>query len=1619
MIKRADVTRFFKTCLLGMGLLGFLRSFSFAAVDLDVVVKNPSAVGIEGVQVAAIHFSSNGPDGVVTRFAVTDSTGVAHFGGANALVDNNDYEIYVTSQGYSPTIRDQFNNPDPSGHFHIFGQGIVAQPVNITLTSGLANVGEIDVSFTNASANTLLFGNINPASGQSTDSIAFGMVSSGAGSGTLKIYNVPFALANTYSVGSYDPVKNKGVGKKVDQVLNSGNPLISYTGGAGFDFDNSIPPQRAENVAQQNGTSGNLSFEGVVVDTATGNPVPFAGLNFQYQLYPPPDQGSTVGGGIWTNADANGHFQFFGLSTGAYLAQVYPGCGGTGTAYEGFRSTGSFGATPNQSTFGVYDFLYTDTQTVVSRSIGLRQAPAGTGTIAVYVKDSNGFPLPQSWISLWNDGTQWETSGSCTAPGSPTRISNPGLSCANLQATTGYALISNVLSGNYTIQANTQFSQNQGTLFNAGVDGTYSGWNGGPDGNCGTDDFRVTVDTVPATNHVKIFNSSGTQVGTSVSSITVTVTLQVNTSGVVKGTLRFPGVVDLSNDPINITLQPQACCGGGGFTVASGTVMGPDVGYQINVASGAAYWMNVTSNYWGVVRVGGGNDQINLTSTDTWRRDLKFMPAGRLKGKLYKPDGSVFQPVNSNTNSVNASINASGRGVEAWGWTQVSQDGSFNLGGLLPGVYDLSAQGWGNFTYANGKPLPSVTIAANQDVFQDVNMVKGVAVKLNVSTTSLAAIPNYTCSGENHECPPEVWVAKSVAAGTVINQNNISSFMGINEGREEEFQYIPQPSQSTPCGPVTEPGFCVSRVAAPNLVDLYLLRRGQFDEAGVGSVRPYFVVLHSSKNVVVDDSDPSKMINPYFFQNSSIAVLPINLTPPTSQAGDGLAVLAGVVSGQNIFRQQDFESLGGDFNKFMRFIPQVTVYNTSGTLKAAAIAVPNPTCFQDPAVNAALDESIASGNFAQFQTAFSGCVGGLGYEIRGLKAGETYTAVVTSPNYPFYQTKTTMGTAGSTRTVNVNFDQLVGAGATLTGVVTSTDSANTAPIANASVSIKSENYKEKTITTDSNGRYTVEGLPPGTMHISVVASGYAPAVAKKSVSGTGTFSQSFILKAGRGSIAGTVYSQKMPFVKVQPGADIFAYNDTDNVNNLGTTLSVYRTKTSSAGYYRLDGLVVGDMYKIFIKVPGKYVLNQSTRALEGVVSGMDFTLQKKPLDIDVFARKTDTNFEFSILNPSDFSGGNAWVGATPFVLATSTDVSNSFEQQPNNQLLLKYPLADLQADTDYTLRIVATSFAGQTVTKDVVFGKNRQANCNQNIDDILVAEEGSNSAQIDPSGENDSSVNIPAGSMITVTTTAIPSMSFSETDVTASTVATMVNVAGSTAAFLSGVYQLTLSSVNFTNTGFGITLCYDPNASVSDMGIYHFNDVTQKWELVPGVQTIDPLTGCITITGITGLTNIQGLKGSRHMKASIVGGSYVPNAFYGALASSDSGAFAVMKPSLVGNAFGGTAIKVFNFPNPFNLASKTPTLVNAGSNLTTTGTIIKYELPSNNGGRVIIRIYSVAGELVREMDQGEQSGGFYYYVSWDGKNKDGHDVANGVYYGVLTAPGVKVKDATFKMAVVK
>ena len=88
------------------------------------------------------------------------------------------------------------------------------------------------------------------------------------------------------------------------------------------------------------------------------------------------------------------------------------------------------------------------------------------------------------------------------------------------------------------------------------------------------------------------------------------------------------------------------------------------------------------------------------------------------------------------------------------------------------------------------------------------------------------------------------------------------------------------------------------------------------------------------------------------------------------------------------------------------------------------------------------------------------------------------------------------------------------------------------------------------------------------------------------------------------------------------------------------------------------------------------------------------------------------------------------------------------------------------------------------------------------------------------------------------------------------------------------------------------------------------------------------------------------------------------------------------------NAIPETTALLPNYPNPFNPE-----------------TWIPYHL--SHAADVVLTIYNVRGDVVRQLMLGQQSAGIYESrgraASWDGKNHDGEPVSSGVYFYTLTA----------------
>jgi hypothetical protein len=1686
--------------ILGLSLLlAIAANFASAQQNVQVTVTDTNGNPVAGAGVVALFFNNGQPDPVASKGAIAGANGIA-FLNVNPGVT---YQVVAASQSYAPGYIDQLTN----GPVSIVAGVAATQPpytqVAITLTPGAAGVGEIDVPFNGATANGLLFGQVGLQAGGGASAYGVALIS-GSGSGVIQFLNVTAAPGGTYQVSANDSRANNGTGANASQpvaaTLSAGG-LISLV--TPFSFAAAPPPPANISQTQASGSEGNVSLSGVVVDTA-GVPIPFVGLNFQSQTSP--DQyGHTFSDWRGAQTDQNGSFQLYSLNTGStYYASIFGNCNfNNGICYQGSNSTSApTGASPCTTVNvvggvvsgglcpapGINDFLYKSTATVQTLRIALNQQPKSSGVMAVYVQDQFGNPFIQANVNISPDGQPWPTAGGSLCGAA---ISNPGLVNVNLNATTGYALVTGLASGNYQVNSFTPYGQ---ASFNAGADGK-QGFNGcGNIGNAasgnGLDDRRVTIDTTQVVNRdVGVYDIYGNVVSSGIPSVTITVQLSTGASGVVQGTLTFPNTVnDLSKSPISIVLNPNCSgnnggfCGGGGFASFSSSLMPQTTTYSIPVSSGQSYYLNILSNYWGAVYPGGNQPNPDLSKSTSTVMNIQFQAGGRVLGYMRKPDGSVYVPPSGNqggTPNVNANGNSS------YGNAQINSDGSYVIGGLLPGSYSLQANAGGvtTFPYTTKVPQPQITIVAGQDVNQDVNLVDAVTLQPLVDITQLPALNILTCAnnrGNNSgQCPPETFEAWAQPTGTPFNTTNVTNLLANSGGSNGNvFSYSLSTGSSSNCNggaTLSQAGFCPNPTPATktgSAFDFYTLRYGGFDSSNLaGGVRPYFVVESSTKNIIVGPSyAKSQFYDPNL--NSSSTIETVTLTPASSLASVQQAVLAGTVTAVNMINQREFSQLGGNFNGFLAYLPLVWAYDSSGTLKAVGLVVPFPPSENNK--DTALKQSVSAGNFTQFQSLLGPVPtgwGAIGYEIRGLTANTTYNLLVTTPNYPPFKTVAVTGAAGSTTSVNVNLD--ANPGATISGLV---QTSGGAAIPGAQITVSASGYAPTTITTDLNGNWSLSGLGAGQYQVLAVAPGYAQSQQSVQVTGAAVSVPTFALALANATISGTVYTNNpvcppgvacSAFGKTAlAGITVLAYDDTLNVNSPLTSLPLYRAVTSSSGTYQITGLVTNDSlglhtYKLFVNAPGYFVLNQTTVAVVGAVKGFDFALKPKPLTVNVFGHVVGTNYEFQITNYQSFSTGKAFISAAPYagdLAAGTTNISNLFVQRPDasgtQQLFLDYPIVNLTAGQSYVLHIEGqpNDPRAPIVVKELTFGISLTNGACQNIDQALIGDNSgvnaqglpNNLAPIDLSGGtngNNSGLTLPAGGVIPTLSTAVPTMCMNATDPSASPQGTLGARTSATQAltrFASGVYNVTLSSVNYTPRGVNLTLTYNQNGSnLNDLAIFTFDVPSQSWKIVPGVQTIDPVKGTISIQGLKSLSSVLSYEGAdgvasvnssgsgSRMMALTDGKSFRPNSQ--TLIADDSGEFAIMRPSQVsGGAFTGTIVKVYNFPNPFNLQTKNVQLntsvacLGAGTgSITTNGTVIKYEIPGGISGTGVIRIYTLSGRLVREVDAGNISANTCYYTTWDGRNREGLPVANGVYYGILSVGGSKQSSGTFKLAVIK
>ena len=64
-------------------------------------------------------------------------------------------------------------------------------------------------------------------------------------------------------------------------------------------------------------------------------------------------------------------------------------------------------------------------------------------------------------------------------------------------------------------------------------------------------------------------------------------------------------------------------------------------------------------------------------------------------------------------------------------------------------------------------------------------------------------------------------------------------------------------------------------------------------------------------------------------------------------------------------------------------------------------------------------------------------------------------------------------------------------------------------------------------------------------------------------------------------------------------------------------------------------------------------------------------------------------------------------------------------------------------------------------------------------------------------------------------------------------------------------------------------------------------------------------------------------------------------------------------------------------------------------------------LKAPDGGHVTVRVYNIAGDLVRPVFEADVQAGLWFQAQWDGKNGAGETAASGIYFVSVKGGGIK------------
>jgi len=281
------------------------------------------------------------------------------------------------------------------------------------------------------------------------------------------------------------------------------------------------------------------------------------------------------------------------------------------------------------------------------------------------------------------------------------------------------------------------------------------------------DDVRVTISTVSQSGNGAnettplwcVYDSTGTPIAGSTDTVVINIETEGTAACTITGRIKFLEAANIPpNEPIIIIAREQVDSNTdwsthkskSRFTSISGNfAKDAATTYNIPVSAGTQYFVDVKSEYWGIVnRFDTRVDFSNVTSGEAVF-DFTMAPAGKITGVVRLPDGTIFKPVHDNANGREITIRAASR-ISNSNQDQIPDSGIFEITGILPGLCDIQVWGDGGaYVWPRTVTLSDVMVSAGKETYIEIPLPNGV--KCEALAPTMPAMPAgtpgyyYTC----------------------------------------------------------------------------------------------------------------------------------------------------------------------------------------------------------------------------------------------------------------------------------------------------------------------------------------------------------------------------------------------------------------------------------------------------------------------------------------------------------------------------------------------------------------------------------------------------------------------------------------------------------------------------------------------------------------------------------------------------------------------------------------------------------------------------------------------------------------------------------------------------------